>query len=76
MFRQASEGLKASHHAGCEFYDWDFEKLIPRERLRFDYFETSTEQEALRLERSLHEEYRRELLDQPPLDGQSGQTSD
>lgn len=76
MFRQAAEGLKASHHAGLEFFEWHFEKLIARERLRFDYFETATEQEALKLERSLHEEYRRNFLDRPPLDGTSGQSSE
>ena len=74
MFRQAAEGLRASHHAGLEFFEWKFEKIVPREKLRFDYFETSTEQEALKLERSLHEEYRNEFFDRPPLDGTSGQT--
>jgi len=73
MFRQASEGLRASHHAGREFFEWHFQKLIPRERLRFDYFETTTEQEALKLECLLHEEYRKKFLDRPPLDGTSGQ---
>ena len=43
MCRQAAEGLKASHHVGREFSKWHFERLIPRERLRFDYIETSTE---------------------------------
>ena len=73
MFRQAAEGLKASHHAGIEFFEWNFDKIAPRERLRFDYFETSSEREALKLERLLHEEYRKEFFDRPPLDGTSGQ---
>ena len=76
MFRQAVEGLKASHHAGIEFFEWKFEKLIPRDGLHFDYLETSSEQEALKLERLLHEEYREEFLDRPPLDGTSGQTGE
>lgn len=76
MFRQAAGGLKASHHGGREFFEWRFDKLIPRERLRFDYFETATEEEALKLERSLHKEYRRNFLDRPPLDGTSGQSSE
>jgi hypothetical protein len=75
-FRQASEGLKASHHAGIEFKAWGFEKLIPRGNLRFDYFLTSTEQEALQCERYLHKEYRDKYLDRPPLDGTSGQSSE
>jgi hypothetical protein len=73
-FRQAAEGLQAAHHAGCEFYDWDFEKIIPRGRLRYDYAIASTEKDALNLERSLHEEYRKKYFDRPPLDGTSGQT--
>ena len=73
-FRQAAQGLKAAHHAGREFYEWRFERLVPRERLRFDYFETSTGREALSLERALHQEYRNKFLDRPPLDGTSGQT--
>ena len=76
MFRQAAEGLKASHHAGVEFFEWKFEKVISREKLRFDYFETPTEQEALKLERLLHEEYRKEFFDRPPLDGTSGQAGE
>lgn len=74
IFRQAAEGLKASHHAGREFFEWHFEKRIPRDRLRFDYCEASSEEEALKLERLLHEEYRRKFLDRPPLDSTSGQT--
>ena len=73
-FRQAAQGLKAAHHAGREFCEWRFERLVPPERLRFDCFVTSTEQEALRLERALHQEYRNRFLDRPPLDGTSGQT--
>lgn len=76
MFRQAAEGLKASHHAGLEFFKWKFEQIIPHDKLRFDYFETSTEPEALKLERLLHEEYRKEFFDRPPLDGTSGQTTE
>lgn len=72
-FRQASEGLKAAHHAGKEFYKWDFQKLILRHKLAYDYFVTTTEKEAVRLERLLHEGYRRKFLDRPPLDGTSGQ---
>jgi hypothetical protein len=74
MFRRAAEGLKAAHHAGREFYEWRFERLIPHERLHFDYFDTSTGREALSLERALHQEYRNKFLDRPPLDGTSGQT--
>lgn len=75
-FRQAAEGLKASHHAGLEFFHWGFENVIPRERLHFDHFETGSEQEALKLERLLHEEYRKKYLDRPPLDGTSGQAGE
>lgn len=75
-FRQAAEGLKASHHAGREFLRWGFEKVISRERLHFDYFETGSEQEALKLEHLLHEEYRKRYLDRPPLDGTSGQAGE
>ena len=76
MFRQAAEGLKASHHAGLEFSEWHFERLIPQERLRFDYYKTASEPAALKLERMLHEEYRKKFLDRPPLDGTSGQTGE
>lgn len=71
-FRQAAEGLKASHHAGCEFHKWGFESIIPRDRLRYDHVVTRTEQEALKMERYLHEEYRKKYF-APPLDGTSGQ---
>ncbi len=74
MFRQAAEGLKASHHAGREFFKWHFEELIPHECLRSDYTETTTEREALKLEGVLHEEYRKKFFDRPPLDGTSGQS--
>ncbi len=74
MFRQAAEGLRAQHHAGREFSEWHFEELIPRECLRFDYVETTTGREALKLERVLHEEYRKKFFDRPPLDGTSGQS--
>jgi excinuclease UvrABC nuclease subunit len=76
QFRQAAEGLKASQHAGREFVKWKFERMIPRERLRFDYFETEDEREALRLEKSLHDDYRLRFLDRPPLDSTSGQEAD
>ena len=72
-FRQAAEGLKAPHHAGIEFHRWGFGVVFPIERLWFDYAITPDEAEALRLERMLHEEYRREFFDRPPLDGTSGQ---
>ena len=74
-FRQAAEGLKASHHAGREFRDWPFERLVPREGLRFDYVERPTEKEATKLEYKLHKQYREKYLDRPPLDGTSGQSS-
>jgi hypothetical protein len=72
-FRQAAEGLKAVHHAGCEFLEWGFESIIPRNRSRYDYAITRTDQEALKVERYLHEEYRKKYFDRPPLDGTSGQ---
>jgi hypothetical protein len=71
-FRRAAEGGKAAHNAGHEFFEWHFANLIPPERLRFDYIETSTAQEALKLEHALHVEYRRRFLDRPPLDSTSG----
>lgn len=73
FFRQSSEGKHNSHHAGYEFYVWDFKKIIPLNKLRFDYKEIPTEQEALRLERLLHKEYRAKFFDRPPLDSTSGQ---
>lgn len=73
-FRQAAEGKSAPHPAGRAFRTWEFEKVFPKEWLRFDYTFTSTDEESLRLESSLHEEYRRRYLDRPPLDGQSGQS--
>ena len=75
-FRQAAEGLKASHHAGLEFFHWGFEKVTTQESLRFDHFETGSDQEALKLERFLHEEYRKKYFDRPPLDGTSGQSGE
>ena len=75
-FRQAAEGLKAAHHAGREFFHWEFKKVIGRERLYFDHSETGSEQEALNLEHLLHKEYRRRYLDRPPLDGTSGQAGE
>lgn len=73
MFRQAAEGLKASHHAGREYVRWRFDTLAPRERLRFDTIVTPTGQDALALERELHKAYRSRFFDRPPLDGTSGQ---
>ena len=72
-FRQAAEGLKAAHHAGCEFHEWGFENIIPRNRLRYDYAITRTDQEALKMERYLHEKYRKTYFYRPPLDGTSDQ---
>jgi len=72
FFRQSSEGKHDSHHAGYEFYIWVFKKIIPLDKLRFDYIETPTEQEALRIERLLHIEYREQFFDRPPLDSTSG----
>lgn len=74
FFRQAAEGKKASHHAGREYARWHFEKLVPREQLRFDYLLVNDGTESLALERRLHEEYRFVYLDRPPLDGTSGQS--
>lgn len=71
-FRGAALGKKYPHKAGREFSEWHFANLIPLESLRFDCIETSTEQEALKLERVLHVEYRRKFLDRPPLDSTSG----
>jgi excinuclease UvrABC nuclease subunit len=76
QFRQAAEGLKASQHAGKEFVKWKFDHMIAREMLRFDYFETRDEQDALKLEKALHDEYRLKFLDRPPLDSTSGQSID
>jgi excinuclease UvrABC nuclease subunit len=74
LFCRAAQGLRASHHAGGEYVRWHFDRLVPRERLRFDYLVVPDEQRALTLERTLHEEYRERFLDRPPLDGTSGQT--
>src|SRR5262245_23994610 len=62
-FRQAAEGLKARHQAGMEFYRWGFMEVFPLDQLRFDYVIVANGKEALRLERKLHEEYRRQYLD-------------
>ena len=72
-FRQAAEGLRAPHHAGIEFRRWGFGDRFPLQNLRFDYILVEDGAVALRLERELHEEYRRRYLDRPPLDGTSGQ---
>lgn len=75
LFRRAVEGAQASHQAGREYAKWHFERLVPRERLWFDYVLTAGGAEALALERRLHKEYRVQFLDRPPLDGTSGQSS-
>ena len=75
LFRRAVEGAQASHHAGREYAKWHFERLVPRERLWFDYVLTTDGAEALALERRIHKEYRVQFLDHPPLDGTSGQSS-
>jgi hypothetical protein len=72
QFRRAAESGQARHHAGREYANWDFERLVPLEQLRFDYLLTDDEREALDLERKLHEAYRLAYLDRPPLDGTSG----
>jgi hypothetical protein len=46
--------------------------VFPLERLRFDYRIVADWREALRLERLLHEEYRRQFLDRPPWMGRLG----
>ena len=74
LFRRAAEGKKASHHAGREYANWHFGRLVPHEQLRFDYLLANDETEALALERKLHKEYRFAYLDRPPLDGTSGQS--
>lgn len=73
-FRQAAERLHAPHHAGSEFHRWGFARMFPFQCLRFDYVLVESHDEAIRLERYLHEEYRRQYLDRPPLDGTSGQS--
>ena len=72
MFMRAATKGKAAHHAGREFLEWHFERLIPRENLRVDFIETRTKEQAQRRERALHIEYRKEFLDRPPLDSTSG----
>jgi len=74
-FRQATEGLKASHHAGCEFYEWRFYRRVLARVLRYDYYLTRTKEGAIKLEALLHRKYRLRFLDRPPLDGTSGLTS-
>jgi excinuclease UvrABC nuclease subunit len=74
-FRRSSEDGRNGHKAGIEFYEYQFDELIPLTTLRYDYVFAKTEQEALELERNLHEEYRKQYLDRPPLDGTSGQFS-
>jgi len=73
-FRQAAEGLRAPHQAGIQFNYWGFAGIFPLQHLRFDYVLVQSQNEAIRLERQLHEEYRRQYLDRPPLDGTSGQS--
>jgi len=72
-FRQAAEGRKAAHPAGREYKRWEFSRLFPFGQLRFDYVLEDNQAEAIKVERELHEEYRRRYLDRPPLDSQSGQ---
>jgi hypothetical protein len=74
MCRQACEGLKASHSAGSDYCYWNFERVLPRASMYYDYFLTDNEQEARRLEIELQETYRRTFLDRPPLDSISGAT--
>ncbi|MBI3627957.1 MAG: hypothetical protein HY220_04430 [Candidatus Sungbacteria bacterium] len=57
MCRQACEGLKASHSAGKDYCQWNFERILPRMRLYYDYFLTDSESEARRLEAELQETY-------------------
>lgn len=73
-FRQAAEGLRGPHHAGIEFKRWNFEQLFPVQHLQFDYVLVQDQERAIALERQLHEGYRRQYLDRPPLDGTSGQS--
>jgi len=58
--------------AGWEFYEFDFNRLIPLTRLVCEYVQTTSKTEAIAFERRLHVEYRRRYLDRPPLDGISG----
>ena len=74
-FRQAAEGKHARHPAGKQFHLWEFQRRVPLSSLRFDYVLVQNGGEAIKLERQLHEEYRRQYLDKPPLDAQSGQLS-
>jgi len=71
-FRQATEGLSAPHHGGREFYRWQFSRWVFTRNLRYDYYVTRTEKDAIKLEELLHKKYRLNFLDRPPLDGTSG----
>jgi len=73
-FKQAAEGKRAQHPAGKQFYRWGFQRMFPLRQLRFDYVFVQDVEEAIRLERRLHEDYRRQYLDKPPLDAQSGRS--
>jgi hypothetical protein len=75
-FRQAAQGLKAQHHAGVEYFRWQYERLVPHSKLKYDYYMTQSERDALELEQALHEDYRMKFLDRPPLDSTSGQTAE
>jgi hypothetical protein len=75
LFCRAAEGKQAPHHAGREYARWCFQRMAPREQLRFDYVVTADQDQALAREHELHEKYRRQFLDRPPLDGTSGQSS-
>ena len=76
VFRQAAEGLKAPHPAGRQFHQWGFASRFRPQDLRFDYVITIDKADAIKLERHLHEEYRLRYLDKPPLDAQSGQSTE
>jgi len=64
-----------NHHAGNEYFYWQFATAFPVSNLRFDYVVTATPREAIDRERYFHEVYRRRHFDRPPLDGTSGQLS-
>ena len=72
-FLLAAQGGSAAHHAGNEFFQWEFGQRFPVEHFRFDYILARSSEYAKKLERELHEAYRLRYLDRPPLDGTSGQ---
>jgi len=73
FLRGAYRGARG-HRAGREFHEWGFGERYPVQHLRFDYRPTRTPKYAKKLERKLHENYRAQYLDRPPLDGTSGQS--